>query len=149
MSELAKKNSTEGDFPLPAQQTGLGEYAGLGSHITRAAIAAGSGATTPSIGSTISTRESILAAHLDITPSLRKAIHSTVKARNGSVLSRGSILKTDHYPSGERFELSGGERVEGNLSDCRRCDVIKSIPTAQFSIHEVVLECSVDHRGSI
>lgn len=103
MSELAKKNSSEETFPLPVQQSGTNKHAGLGLHVTRATIAPGSGTATPSMGSTMSTRESILAAHLDITPSLQKAVHSVVKARNGSVLSRGSILKTDHYPSGEYF----------------------------------------------
>lgn len=97
MSQQAQKN-------LPGEA-----YPQLGLHVTRATIAPGtprgSGTVTPSIGSALSTRESILAAHLDITPSLQKAIHSVVKARNGSVLSRGSILKTDHYPSGERFKI--------------------------------------------
>lgn len=149
MSQRAQKNFVEGAFPLPIQQTSSSEHAGLGLHVTRATIAPGSGTATPSMGSTISTRESILAAHLDITPSLRKATHSVVKARNGSVLSRGSILKTDHYPSGECFELSVGGRVRGDVSDCFRCDMIKKPPTARFSIHEAILKYSVDRRGSI
>ena len=103
MSRLVKTNSTEEACPLPTQQTGPNEHAWLSPNVTRATIAPGSahgsGAATPSTGS----RESILAAHLDITPSLQKVIHSVVKARNGSVLSRGSILKTDHYPSGKCF----------------------------------------------
>lgn len=33
--------------------------------------------------------------------SLQRLLPSVVKSRNGSVLSRGFILKTDHYPSGE------------------------------------------------
>jgi hypothetical protein len=51
--------------------------------------------------SVLSHREDILAAHLDIMPVLQHSISSVVKSRNGSVLSRGFILKTDHYPSGE------------------------------------------------
>lgn len=39
---------------------------------------------------------------LDQMPSLKRAEPSIVKTRSGSVLSRGFILKTDHYPSGER-----------------------------------------------
>lgn len=124
MSGLAKKNSTGEASPFPAQRTGTNDRAGLGLPVTRATIAPGWGSTTPSMGSTISTSQSILAAHLDITPSLQKATHSVVKARNGSVLSRGSILKTDHYPSGECFELLRGEGVQGSLSGCCRCDVI-------------------------
>lgn len=37
---------------------------------------------------------------LDITATLQRSGPSVVKTRNGSVLSRGFILKTDHYPSG-------------------------------------------------
>ncbi len=33
--------------------------------------------------------------------SLQRLLPSVVKSRSGSVLSRGFILKTDHYPSGE------------------------------------------------
>lgn len=115
MSQLAQKNPSGETPPLSAQPT----VAGVGPQVTRATIAQGSprgsGTVTPSIGSTLSTRESILAAHLDITPSLQKAVHSVVKARNGSVLSRGTILKTDHYPSGEHF-YGTGKRKEGYRS---------------------------------
>ena len=107
MSQLAQKNPSGETPPLSVQQT----VAELGPQVTRATIARGSprgsGTVTPSIGLTLSTRESILAAHLDITPSLQKAVHSVVKARHGSVLSRGTILKTDHYPSGEHFHGTG------------------------------------------
>ena len=37
---------------------------------------------------------------LDLMVSLKRAEPSIVKTRSGSVLSRGFILKTDHYPSG-------------------------------------------------
>lgn len=37
---------------------------------------------------------------LDLMPQLQRSGPSVVKTRNGSVLSRGFILKTDHYPSG-------------------------------------------------
>ena len=119
MSQPSPKNLPREASTLPTQPTAVNEPAELGPHVTRATIAPssprGSGAGTPSIGSTLSTRESILAAHLDITPSLQKAIHSVVKARNGSVLSRGSILKTDHYPSGERFNLFWGQENRRDL----------------------------------
>lgn len=109
MSQLAKKNSLEEAYP-PSTPTNANEPTELGPHVTRATIAPsstrGSGTATPLLGPIQSTRESILAAHLDITPSLQKVIHSVVKARNGSVLSRGFILKTDHYPSGECSNLS-------------------------------------------
>jgi len=38
---------------------------------------------------------------LDLMDLLQRSESSVVKARSGSVLSRGFILKTDHYPSGE------------------------------------------------
>ncbi len=37
---------------------------------------------------------------LDLMPQLLRSGPSIVKTRSGSVLSRGVILKTDHYPSG-------------------------------------------------
>lgn len=45
-------------------------------------------------------RDSAGATSLDLTDLLRRSEPSVVKTRNGSVLSRGFILKTDHYPSG-------------------------------------------------
>lgn len=39
---------------------------------------------------------------LDLMPQLQRSGPSIVKTRTGSVLSRGFILKTDHYPSGMR-----------------------------------------------
>jgi hypothetical protein len=37
----------------------------------------------------------------DLMPHLHRSAPSIVKTRSGSVLSRGFILKTDHYPSGK------------------------------------------------
>ncbi|PCH42051.1 hypothetical protein WOLCODRAFT_119866, partial [Wolfiporia cocos MD-104 SS10] len=45
------------------------------------------------------------AAPLDIMPQLQRSEPSVVKTRTGSVLSRGFILKTDHYPSGRALDL--------------------------------------------
>ncbi|OCH86618.1 hypothetical protein OBBRIDRAFT_890367 [Obba rivulosa] len=45
------------------------------------------------------------AAPLDLMPQLQRSEPSVVKTRNGSVLSRGFILKTDHYPSGRALDL--------------------------------------------
>ncbi len=39
-------------------------------------------------------------APLDLMDVLQRSEPSVVKSRTGSVLSRGMILKTDHYPSG-------------------------------------------------
>ena len=39
-------------------------------------------------------------AQLDLIDLLQRSEPSVVKTRTGSVLSRGFILKTDHYPSG-------------------------------------------------
>lgn len=44
-------------------------------------------------------------APLDIMPQLQRSGPSVVKTRTGSVLSRGFILKTDHYPSGRALDL--------------------------------------------
>lgn len=38
---------------------------------------------------------------MDLMAHLQRSESSIVKTRSGSVLSRGFILKTDHYPSGE------------------------------------------------
>jgi hypothetical protein len=43
---------------------------------------------------------------LDLSSFLQRSEASVVKTRTGSVLSRGFILKTDHYPSGERLSLA-------------------------------------------
>ena len=40
---------------------------------------------------------------LDSMSHLQRASTSVVKSRTGSVLSRGFILKTDHYPSGKHI----------------------------------------------
>ncbi|TFY82418.1 hypothetical protein EWM64_g1600 [Hericium alpestre] len=45
------------------------------------------------------------AMRLDLMPQLQRAGPSIVKTRTGSVLSRGFILKTDHYPSGRALDL--------------------------------------------
>ncbi|KAG9102429.1 hypothetical protein FS749_000019 [Ceratobasidium sp. UAMH 11750] len=42
---------------------------------------------------------------LDNSPSLIRATASVVKTRAGTVLSRGCILKTDHYPTGRALDL--------------------------------------------
>ncbi|KAG8953141.1 hypothetical protein FRC04_003089 [Tulasnella sp. 424] len=42
---------------------------------------------------------------LDVFASLHKSTLGVVKTRQGSVLSRGFILKTDYYPSGRALEL--------------------------------------------
>lgn len=50
---------------------------------------------------------SMEATSLDLTDLLQRSEPSVVKTRSGSVLSRGFILKTDHYPSGESLYLCG------------------------------------------
>ena len=56
-----------------------------------AATARQSRTTTPGVPS---------AAPLDLMPQLQRSGPSVVKTRTGNVLTRGFILKTDHYPSG-------------------------------------------------
>ena len=47
-----------------------------------------------------SSKDSTIAIPLDLMDLLQRSESSVVKTRSGSVLSRGFILKTDHYPSG-------------------------------------------------
>ncbi|CUA76059.1 Paladin [Danio rerio] [Rhizoctonia solani] len=42
---------------------------------------------------------------LDNSPTLIRATATVVKTRSGTVLSRGCILKTDHYPTGRALDL--------------------------------------------
>lgn len=44
-------------------------------------------------------------AGVDIMSHLQRSESTIVKTRSGSVLSRGFILKTDHYPSGRALDL--------------------------------------------
>ena len=54
----------------------------------------------------LSTGESVASeTALDLTTHLQRSGPSLVKTRIGSVLSRGFILKTDHYPSGSYARL--------------------------------------------
>ncbi|PPQ64598.1 hypothetical protein CVT26_001996 [Gymnopilus dilepis] len=62
-------------------------------------------ARLPSEGSLDASRDDAGATSLDLTDLLRRSEPSVVKTRNGSVLSRGFILKTDHYPSGRALDL--------------------------------------------
>ncbi|TFK28151.1 hypothetical protein FA15DRAFT_753712 [Coprinopsis marcescibilis] len=50
-------------------------------------------------------KEAQLPEPLDLMGFLKRSEASVVKTRNGSVLSRGFILKTDHYPSGRALDL--------------------------------------------
>ena len=47
-----------------------------------------------------SPKDPAVANPLDLMDLLQRSESSVVKTRSGSVLSRGFILKTDHYPSG-------------------------------------------------
>ncbi|KIY62129.1 hypothetical protein CYLTODRAFT_494858 [Cylindrobasidium torrendii FP15055 ss-10] len=60
----------------------------------------------PSSAATIRRQSGHPTAPLDLMSNLERALPSIVKSRNGSVLSRGFILKTDHYPSGRALDLS-------------------------------------------
>lgn len=71
------------------------------SSTTRSAsIPRGSGKLSPSASDTHLPREPKDATSLDLIDLLERSEQSVVKTRSGSVLSRGLILKTDHYPSG-------------------------------------------------
>lgn len=51
-------------------------------------------------GSDSTRTQQVNSTSLDLMGSLHRSEPSVVKTRNGSVLSRGFILKTDYYPSG-------------------------------------------------
>jgi hypothetical protein len=51
--------------------------------------------------STTAERDGFFVSPSDLMPHLHRSAPSIVKTRSGSVLSRGFILKTDHYPSGK------------------------------------------------
>ncbi|KAI5118140.1 hypothetical protein M0805_001739 [Coniferiporia weirii] len=63
--------------------------------------------SSPTLHSRLSSTERPVpaASQLDLTPQLQRSVPSVVKSRAGSVLSRGFILKTDHYPSGRALDL--------------------------------------------
>lgn len=54
----------------------------------------------PTLSDGHSTKDAMGEASLDLMGLLQRSEQSVVKTRSGSVLSRGFILKTDHYPSG-------------------------------------------------
>lgn len=54
----------------------------------------------PTASGSRSSKDSTVANPLDLMDLLQRSESSVVKTRSGSVLSRGFILKTDHYPSG-------------------------------------------------
>ncbi|KAG6837385.1 hypothetical protein H0H93_010544 [Arthromyces matolae] len=56
-------------------------------------------------GTPNSSKESLVHQPSDITGFLQRSEPLVVKSRTGSVLSRGFILKTDHYPSGRALDL--------------------------------------------
>ncbi|KAF8896122.1 inositol hexakisphosphate-domain-containing protein [Infundibulicybe gibba] len=49
--------------------------------------------------------DSMIDTSLNLVAQLQRSGRSVVKTRTGSVLSRGFILKTDHYPSGRALDL--------------------------------------------
>ncbi|KAH9957448.1 inositol hexakisphosphate-domain-containing protein [Russula dissimulans] len=55
--------------------------------------------------STTAERDGFFVSPSDLMPHLHRSAPSIVKTRSGSVLSRGFILKTDHYPSGRALDL--------------------------------------------
>ena len=57
-------------------------------------------------GASDSSKECVNDVSLDITGLLQRSEPLVVKNRTGSVLSRGFILKTDHYPSGTYFSIT-------------------------------------------
>ncbi|EIN10058.1 hypothetical protein PUNSTDRAFT_125979 [Punctularia strigosozonata HHB-11173 SS5] len=63
------------------------------------------------------------AAPLDLLPTLHKGLPSVVKTRTGSVLSRGFILKTDHYPSGRALDLDINVHGAPNFRAPRQADL--------------------------
>ncbi len=69
---------------------------------------------------------------LDLMPQLQRSGPSIVKTRTGSVLQRGFILKTDHYPSG-MLESQHSERE--NRADHRAVQAEPLISTLTCMAH--------------
>ncbi|KAF8802506.1 hypothetical protein BYT27DRAFT_7196707, partial [Phlegmacium glaucopus] len=60
---------------------------------------------------------------LDLMDLLQRSESSVVKTRSGSVLSRGFILKTDHYPSGRALDLDLNVHGAPNFRSPRQGDL--------------------------
>lgn len=60
---------------------------------------------------------------LDLTAQLLRSGHAVVKSRTGSVLSRGFIMKTDHYPSGRALDLDLNLHGAPNFRSARKGDL--------------------------
>lgn len=72
---------------------------------------------------------------LDLMPQLQRSGPSIVKTRSGSVLSRGVILKTDHYPSGASQLIRcsvrrGAEPVRARTDDQVELSILTSTSMA-------------------
>ncbi|KAL6297864.1 inositol hexakisphosphate-domain-containing protein [Sparassis latifolia] len=59
----------------------------------------------PRLSAQATAESSYTSTTIDLMPQLERSGPSVVKTRTGSVLSRGFILKTDHYPSGRALDL--------------------------------------------
>ncbi|CAE6436067.1 unnamed protein product [Rhizoctonia solani] len=73
----------------------------VGSRHNRAA----SGSSSLLLGSRKPAPPTLDTELLDNSPTLIRATATVVKTRSGTVLSRGCILKTDHYPTGRALDL--------------------------------------------
>ncbi|KAF9048553.1 inositol hexakisphosphate-domain-containing protein [Panaeolus papilionaceus] len=71
----------------------------------------------------IPTKGAAAAKPLDLIDILNRSEASVVKTRNGSVLSRGFILKTDHYPSGRALDLEINVHGAPNFRAARHGDL--------------------------
>ncbi|PPQ64143.1 hypothetical protein CVT24_008773 [Panaeolus cyanescens] len=81
------------------------------------------GAHHNSSNDTIPQKASQAAKPLDLIDILNRSEPSVVKTRNGSVLSRGFILKTDHYPSGRALDLDINVHGAPNFRAARHGDL--------------------------
>ncbi|KAF8150729.1 inositol hexakisphosphate-domain-containing protein [Crassisporium funariophilum] len=68
-------------------------------------------------------KDAIGATSLDLMDLLNRSEPSVVKTRTGSVLSRGFILKTDHYPSGRALDLDLNVHGAPNFRSPRQGDL--------------------------
>ncbi|KAG5721813.1 hypothetical protein E4T56_gene20139, partial [Termitomyces sp. T112] len=91
--------------PIPIPRGSRASSTERPSSITHSSLVRSHLSTELTRGASDSSQESLNDVSLDLTGLLQRSEPLVVKGRTGSVLSRGFILKTDHYPSGRALDL--------------------------------------------
>ena len=104
MTHYYKLSQAEGDRSVSAPPGSLGHDAELRRFSLNADTDASLSLSWPFRDNRLDFDSQGLQAQ-DATPTLIRSVPSIVKTRTGSVLSRGMILKSDHYPSGRALQM--------------------------------------------